>query len=106
MQWCKTVEKSAKLPLGELDAFKESWPIVSNSNELLRGAFVTHWGLILGGEINHVGLPITIGTLTFMQYAAEKQGLEELVNVINQMIANIPRLHNAILLEGGEDEEE
>jgi len=51
-------------------------------------------------------LPVTIGTLTFMQYAAEQQGLNDLSNTINTMIANIPRIHNEILSDGEENEEE
>jgi len=49
---------------------------------------------------------VTIGTLTFMQYAAEQQGLNDLSNTINTMIANIPRIHNEILSDGEENEEE
>jgi hypothetical protein len=65
-----------------------------------------HWSIILGGEINHIALPVTIGTLTFMQYAADQQGLKDLSNTINAMIANIPRIHNEILSDGEKDEEE
>lgn len=106
VSWCKTVEVSAELPHKERVAFTESWPVVANSNDLIRGAFVSHWSLILGGEINHIALPVTIGTLTFMQYAAEQQGLSDLSNTINAMIANIPRIHNEILSDSGENEEE
>jgi len=106
VSWCKTVEASADLPLKERMAFTESWPIVANSNDLIRGAFVAHWSLILGGEINHIALPVTIGTLTFMQYAADQHGLTDLSNTINTMIANIPRIHNKILSDGEENEEE
>ena len=106
VSWCKTVEVSAEMPHKERMAFTESWPVVANSNDLIRGAFVSHWSLILGGEINHIALPVTIGTLTFMQYAAEQQGLNDLSITINTMIANIPRIHNEILSEGEEDEEE
>ena len=106
VSWCKTVEVSAELPHKERVAFTESWSVVANSNDLIRGAFVSHWSLILGGEINHIALPVTIGTLTFMQYAAEQQGLSDLSNTINAMIANIPRIHNEILSDSEENEEE
>ena len=106
VSWCKTVEVSQELPERERKNFIESWPAVANSNDLIRGAFVSHWSIILGGEINHIALPVTIGTLTFMQYAADQQGLKDLSNTINAMIANIPRIHNEILSDGEKDEEE
>ena len=106
VSWCKTVESSAELPSQERAAFVDSWPTVANTNDLIRGAFVSHWSLILGGEINHIALPVTIGTLTFMQYAADQQGLNDLSQTINTMIANIPRIHNKILSDGEDNEEE
>jgi len=103
--WCKQVEKGNKLPFYERDNFTSSWGSVSITNDLIRGAFIAHWTLILGGEINKVALPISIGTLTFMQYACDRQGRTDLVEVLGDIITNIPRIHNEIMA-GEKDEEE
>ncbi len=45
-------------------------------------------------------------TYTFVNTTADQQGLKDLSNTINAMIANIPRIHNEILSDGEKDEEE
>lgn len=95
--WCINAEK--KMPKVHLDSFKELWPSVQNTNDVVRGSFVAHWSMVLGGDINEVAMPITIGTLTYLQLAAMHLERTDLVEVLNSMIANIPRIRHEI--EGG-----
>ena len=100
--WCITTEK--KIPEAHREAFKEIWPTIQNTNDVVRGSFITHWSMVMGGDINEVAIPITIGTLTYLQFAAHYIGKQELVEVLNSMIANIPRIRHEI--EGGMASEE
>ena len=100
--WCITTEK--KIPEVHREAFKEIWPTIQNTNDVVRGSFITHWSMVMGGDMNEVAMPITIGTLTYLQLAAHHVGRGDLVETLNSMIANIPRVRHEI--EGGMIDEE
>jgi len=100
--WCINAEK--KMPSVHTEAFKELWPTIQNTNDTTRGAFIVHWSMVMGGTINEVSMPITIGTLTYLQLAAMFIERDDLVEVLNSMIANIPRIRHEI--DGGMVNEE
>ena len=47
-KWAKLVSNAKHSPLSEeMQAdFNNSWPVVANTNDALRGAFVVHWLLV------------------------------------------------------------
>lgn len=100
--WCINTEK--KIPEVHRESFKEIWPSIQTTNDVVRGSFITHWSMVMGGDMNEVAMPITIGTLTYLQLAAHHINREDLVEVLNSMIANIPRVRHEI--EGGMIDEE
>tara|TARA_R110000796_G_scaffold19687_3_gene59099 strand:- start:9977 stop:10327 length:351 start_codon:yes stop_codon:yes gene_type:complete len=95
--WCIKTEK--KLPDIHKEGFSKVWPEIQNTNDVIRGAYVAHWSMVMGGDINEISMPVTIGTLTYLQLAAHHINREDLVEVLNSMIANIPRIRHEI--EGG-----
>lgn len=87
--------------------FIKTWPTVQNTSEHVRGAFVVHWSLIVGGSLNRISVPMMLGSMTYMQMAAMSVGREDLAQVLQTMMQNINRIHHEITLaNGGEDEEE
>lgn len=119
-KWAKTIEKKLK---GEiLDAFKEAWPSLSNTNEAVRGSFVYYWELRTNmSQFHSMAQPMSIGYLAYLADGAQSVGREDIVNLVNNMIRNIPRINleisNSLVAkmgtdkvevpeEGGKDEEE
>ena len=109
VKWAKATEK--KVPKHLKEPFKESWPQVQNADNMVRGAFIVHWSLINQDTISEVAIPITIGSLSYMQQAAETVGRLDLVQILQTMMYNIPRVRHEITmtnvsLEEESDEEE
>ena len=96
-----------KVPKHLRKDFTSTWPTVQNTSEHVRGAFVVHWSLIVGGTFNRISVPMMLGSMTYMQMAAMSVGREDLAQVLQTMMQNINRIHHEITLaNGGEDEEE
>lgn len=91
-KWAKTIEKKLK---GEiLDAFKEAWPSLSNTNEAVRGSFVYYWELRTNmSQFHSMAQPMSIGYLAYLADGAQSVGREDIVNLVNNMIRNIPRIN-------------
>ena len=60
-KWATTTEK--QVPKHMKEEFSGAWPMIQNANELVRGAFVCHWSLVMNKPISTVALPVTIGSL-------------------------------------------
>ena len=47
-KWSKEISNAKNSPLSKemLADFSNSWPVVADTNEVLRGAFVVHWLLV------------------------------------------------------------
>ncbi len=96
-----------KIPKHLRKDFTNTWPTVQNTNEQVRGAFVVHWSLIVGGAFNRISVPMMIGSMTYMQMAAMSVGREDLAEVLQTMMQNINRIHHEInMANGGNNEEE
>ena len=102
-KWATTTEK--QVPKHMKEEFSGAWPMIQNANELVRGAFVCHWSLIMGKPLSTVALPITIGSLSYLQLAAHGIGRTDLVEILQAMMQNIPRIQHEIA-EGQPNEEE
>ena len=91
-KWAKTIEKKLK---GEiLDAFKEAWPSLSNTNEAVRGSFVYYWELRTNmSQFHSMAQPMSIGYLAYLADGAQSVGREDIVNLVKNMIRNIPRIN-------------
>jgi len=101
-KWATTTEK--KVPKNMKEEFSQSWPMLQNANELVRGAFVCHWSLVMNKPISTVALPVTIGSLSYLQLAAHTIGRTDLVEILQAMMQNIPRIQHEI--GSHKDEEE
>ena len=86
--------------------FSNSWPVVADTNEVLRGAFVVHWLLVSKNPIIDVSLPIVIGSLTYMQMAATTVGRPDLADATQTLLQNFSRINQMILNENIKTEEE
>lgn len=90
--WTKRIEKKLK---GEiLGQFKESWPKVRTNNEAIKGSFVFYWEMRTGaGQIHNMAQPMSIGYLAYLADGAQAAGREDIIEVLNNMIMNIPRIN-------------
>ena len=118
VKWTKQIEKKLKDEV--LEQFKESWPKVRNNNEAVKGSFVFYWEMRTGaGQIHNAAQPMAIGYLAYLADGAQAVNRPDIIDVLNNMIMNIPRINveiSSILvtaleaekkaLEGAEDEEE
>ena len=102
-KWATATEK--QVPKNMKGEFSGAWPMIQNANELVRGSFVCHWSLIMGKPLSTVALPITIGSLSYLQLAAHGIGRTDLVEILQAMMHNIPRIQHEIA-EGQPNEEE
>jgi hypothetical protein len=93
--WTKRIEKKLK---GEvLSQFKESWPKVRTNNEAIKGSFVYYWEMRSGaGQIHNMAQPMSIGYLAYLADGAHAAGREDIIEVLNNMIMNIPRINMEI----------
>ena len=96
VKWAETIEK--KLPKNLKEAFRESWPQIQNADSMVRGAFIVHWSLIIQDPISEVAIPIVIGSLSYMQQAAESVGRLDLSQILQAMMQNIPRIRHEITM--------
>ena len=117
-KWAKKLEKRLKGEMKEL--FKEAWANAQGLNETVRASFVFYWELRSSAtQLHHVAQPMTIGYLAYLADVAQAIGRTEIIDILNNMIRNIPRINmeinNGILVasepdeddeEGAEDEEE
>ena len=117
-KWAKKLEKRLKGEMKEL--FKEAWANAQGLNETVRASFVFYWELRSSAtQLHHVAQPMTIGYLAYLADGAQAIGRTEIIDILNNMIRNIPRINmeinNGILVasepdeddeEGAEDEEE
>ena len=111
-KWAKKLEKRLKGEIKEL--FKEAWINAKGLNETVRGSFVFYWELRSSAtQLHHVAQPMTIGYLAYLADGAQAIGRTEIIDILNNMIRNIPRINmeinNGILVaseEGVENEEE
>tara|TARA_R100000773_G_C4208662_1_gene108799 strand:- start:737 stop:1129 length:393 start_codon:yes stop_codon:yes gene_type:complete len=115
-KWAKNLEKRLKGEMKEL--FKEAWTNAKDLNETVRASFVFYWELRSSAtQLHHVAQPITIGYLAYLADGAQAIERTDIIDILNNMIRNIPRINleinNGILVasepeseEGVEDEEE
>ena len=107
-KWAKSLENRKHSPLSEeMQAdFNNSWPVVANTNDVLRGAFVVHWLLVHKNPIIDVSLPIVMGSLTYMQLAATSVGRPDLAEATQALLQNFTRINQMILNTANKNEEE
>tara|TARA_R110002012_G_scaffold272540_1_gene458133 strand:- start:639 stop:1004 length:366 start_codon:yes stop_codon:yes gene_type:complete len=103
-KWAIGHEK--KIPKQFKEDFSSVWPKVQNTNEQVRGAFVVHWSLIVGSTFNTISFPIVIGTMTYMQLAAESVNRLDLSEVLQKMMQNFSRINAEISSHQGDTDEE
>ena len=98
-KWANGLTNRKHSPLSEeMQAdFNNSWPVVANTNDVLRGAFVVHWLLVHKNRIIDVSLPIVMGSLTYMQLAAISIGRPELAEATQALLQNFTRINQMIL---------
>ena len=98
-KWARGLSERKHSPLSkEMQAdFNNSWPVVLNTNDVLRGAFVVHWLLVHKNRIIDVSLPIVIGSLTYMQLAATSVGRPDLAEATQALLQNFTRINQMIL---------
>ena len=107
-KWSKEISNAKNSPLSKemLADFSNSWPVVADTNEVLRGAFVVHWLLVSKNPIIDVSLPIVIGSLTYTQMAATTVGRPDLADATQTLLQNFSRINQMILNENIKTEEE
>ena len=107
-KWSKEISNAKNSPLSKemLADFNNSWPVVADTNEVLRGAFVVHWLLVSKDSLIDVSLPIVIGSLTYMQMAATTVGRPDLADATQTLLQNFSRINQMILNENLKTEEE
>ena len=107
-KWSKEISNAKNSPLSKemLADFSNSWPVVADTNEVLRGAFVVHWLLVSKNPIIDVSLPIVIGSLTYMQMAATTVGRPDLADATQTLLQNFSRINQMILNQNIKTEEE
>ena len=107
-KWSKEISNAKNSPLSKemLADFNNSWPVVADTNEVLRGAFVVHWLLVSKDSLIDVSLPIVIGSLTYMQMAATNVGRPDLADATQTLLQNFSRINQMILNENLKTEEE
>ena len=117
VEWAKQIEKKVK---GEVrEQFKEAWPKVRNNNEAVKGSFVFYWEMRTNmTQIHSMAQPMAIAYLAYLADGAQSVGREDIIEVLNNMIMNIPRINveisNSLIAqiqedftaEGENDEEE
>ncbi len=106
-KWAREVLDAKNSPLSEeMKAdFSNSWPVVWDTNDALRGAFVVHWLLVLKNPLIDVSLPIVMGSLTYMQLAATSVGRADLAEATQTLLQNFTRINQMILNENIHEEE-
>ena len=107
-KWAKEISNAKNSPLSKemLADFSNSWPVVADTNEVLRVAFVVHCLLVSKNPIIDVSLPIVIGSLTYMQMAATTVGRPDLADATQTLLQNFSRINQMILNENIKTEEE
>ena len=117
-KWAKKLEKRLKGEMKEL--FKEAWTNAKDLNETVRASFVFYWELRSSAtQLHHVAQPMTIGYLAYLADGAQAIDRTDIIDILNNMIRNIPRINleinSGILVasepdedieEGAENEEE
>ena len=81
--------------------FKESWPKVRTNNTDVIACFVLYWHIRTGNnpDMLEIMQPMTVGLLAHMADTAQSVKRDDLVEVINNMIFNIPRIRTEIISE-------
>lgn len=108
-KWAKKLEKRLKGEMKEL--FKEAWTNAQTLNETVRASFVFYWELRSSAtQLHHVAQPMTIGYLAYLADGAQAIGRTEIIDILNNMIRNIPRINmeinSGILVSSEPDEDE
>tara|TARA_R100001015_G_C4627238_1_gene186675 strand:+ start:1786 stop:2238 length:453 start_codon:yes stop_codon:yes gene_type:complete len=118
-KWAKTIEK--RLDKTEvLELFKESWPSISKgANVAVQGSFIFYWEMRTNTmQLHETAQPITIAYLAYLADGARSVDREDIVETLNNMIKNIPRINheltNAVVskmqkdftIEGKKDDDE
>ena len=98
-KWAEGLTNRKHSPLSEeMQAdFNNSWPVVLDTNDALRGAFVVHWLLVHKNPIIDVSLPFVMGSLTYMQLAATSVGRPDLAEATQALLQNFTRINQMIL---------
>ena len=107
-KWAKGLEKRLKGEMKEL--FKEAWTNAKELNETVRASFVFYWELRSSAtQLHYVAQPITIGYLAYLADGAQAIGRTDIIDILNNMIRNIPRINveiNHTISNGEKNEEE
>ena len=106
--WAK--EFSQKIGGDFREQFVKSWPKVRSHDTEVIACFVMYWTIRTGNIPSMIEImkPMSVGFLAHMADTAQSLQREDLVEVINTMIFNIPRMESEIISEirGIENEEE
>ena len=106
--WAK--EFSQKLGGDFREQFDKSWPKVRSHDTQVIACFVMYWIIRTGNNPDMIEImkPMSVGFLAHMADTAQALKREDLVEVINTMIFNIPRIESEIIsdIRGIESEEE
>ena len=104
------IKFSQKLGGDFKEQFDKSWPKVRSHDTQVVACFVMYWIVRTGNDPNIIEImkPMSIGFLAHMADTAQSLQRKDLVEVINNMIFNIPRIESEIIsaIRGIEDEEE
>ena len=111
VKWAKHFKNKIK---GEVkEQFEEAWPSVKNHDANVRGSFVLYWEMrATEGPIHKINRAMTIAYLAYLIDGAGAVGRNDLIEVLNNMIMNIPRINAEIttcllaIQEGVSNEEE
>jgi|TARA_R100000081_G_C4798981_1_gene162847 hypothetical protein len=108
-KWAKALERKLKGEIKEM--FREAWPSARELNETVRASFIFYWELRSSAtQLHHVAQPMTIGYLAYLADGAQAVNRTDIIEILNNMIRNIPRINveinNALIPKGEKDEEE
>ena len=99
VDWAKSFSKDLR---GDFKAqFEQTWPKVRTNNVDVVACFVLYWHIRTGinEHMLEIMQPMTIGLLAHMADTAQAVKRDDLVEVINNMIFNIPRIRTEIINE-------
>tara|TARA_Y100001938_G_C8086708_1_gene432486 strand:- start:2004 stop:2375 length:372 start_codon:yes stop_codon:yes gene_type:complete len=99
VDWAKSFSKDLR---GEFKVqFDQTWPKVRTNNVDVIACFVLYWHIRTGVDeyMLEIMQPMTIGLLAHMADTAQAVKRDDLIEVINNMIFNIPRIRTEIINE-------
>ena len=99
VDWAKSFSKDLR---GDFKAqFDQTWPKVRTNNVDVVACFVLYWHIRTGVDEHMLEImqPMTIGLLAHMADTAQAVKRDDLIEVINNMIFNIPRIRTEIINE-------